>query len=75
MSPCLQDVDPGDNSTAYRRIRFGICSPARRWPLGGRRDTARAPERHARPSASRQMPAGLSGRRRHGIGAEPASAP
>jgi hypothetical protein len=23
MSPCLADVDPGDNSTVFRRVRFG----------------------------------------------------
>jgi hypothetical protein len=30
-SPCLQDVDPGDNSTVFGRNRFPSCSPAQCW--------------------------------------------
>jgi hypothetical protein len=30
-SPCLHGVDPGDNSTVFRRRRFPSCSPARWW--------------------------------------------
>jgi hypothetical protein len=30
-SPCLQDVDPGDNSTVFGRNRLPSCSPARWW--------------------------------------------